>query len=271
MFNNYKDIVSYGGGTQSTAMILMSLEGYKGLERPSFGVYADVGAEPEFINKYVDYFIAYVKARYDFDIHRIKHKEGLESHIINKPEVSRNGNFYQSSTPPFYTLSENGKIGMLMRQCTADYKINPLKKLINSKLKKGEVYRMWIGISFDERFRMKISNYKKRINYYPLVDLFIRRSDSLEYIKKLGVKAPQRSSCYFCPFHSDRYWLKEYHPIEFNRACNFEQKVQNNIKTTDKIYLHSKCKPLRETIFNNENQLNMFPELIDECDGECGI
>jgi len=267
-----KNVVSYGGGTQSTAMILMALNG-EFEYMPDFGVWADTGAEPQYIYDYVYYFIDYVKEKYDFDIFTTIHKEGLEKHILTKPKKSRKGNFYTSSVPPFYTLSANGKKGMLMRQCTSDYKINPLKKLINSKLERGEPYRKWIGISFDERSRMRISPEKKVTNYYPLVDKYIRRNDSIKYVIEQGLKPPQRSSCYFCPFHRDEYWqwLKDYHIDEFNKACWFEKETQDIMETQDMVYLHSSCKPLGEVKFNDENQLNMFPHLIDECAGECGI
>jgi len=273
MSKEVKNIVSYGGGTQSTAMILMALNGEFDLVRPDFGVYADTGCEPEFINKYVRYFIKLVKELYDFDIFTIQHKKGLEKKILNREKKIRVGNFYTSSVPPFFTLKENGEKGMLMRQCTGDYKTNPVAKLINSKLKRAEKYIKWIGMSFDERSRMKISTHKRITNYYPLVDNFVRRNDSIEYVKGLGLRPPQRSSCYFCPFHSDSYWLwlRKYHLQEFQRAVEFELNVHKNIQTRDKVFLHSSCKPLSEVSFKNENQLNMFPHLIDECDGECGI
>ena len=238
-----------------------------------FAVYCDTGSEPEFINKYVDYFIKYVDDKYGFKIHKIMHKEGLENHVLSNPKEPRKGNFYTSSVPPFYTLSGEGDKGMLMRQCTGDYKTSPIKKFINSLVPRGEKYRMWIGISFDERSRMRISTYKKRVNFYPLVESFVHRQASIDYVLKCGVRPPQRSSCYFCPFHSDRYWdwLKRHHPKEFTRACEFEKKVQTNMKTRDTIFLHSSCKPLEDVMFMDENQLNIFPELIDECGGECGI
>ena len=268
-----KNIVSYGGGTQSTAMILMALEGEYNLDRPDFGVYCDTGAEPEFINSYVDYFIEYVKGKYDFIIYKTQNKKGLEHHLLQPPKTSRAGKFYTSSVPPLYTLSKAKEKGMLNRQCTSDYKTHPISKFINSKTQRGVQYKMWIGISFDERSRMKISTYKKRINYYPLVENFVHRHNAIDYVKSLGLRPPQRSSCYFCPFHSDDYWkwLKQYHPVEFKRACDFETNIQTNIQTNDIVYLHSDCKPLNQVIFNNQNQLNMFPELIDECDGECGV
>jgi len=271
-----KEIVSYGGGTQSTAMIIMALEGEYNLPRPDFGVYADTGGEPEFINEYVRYFIDYVKQKYDFDIFVTQNKQGLVHKLtVEKPRIPGSGNHYTSSVPPYYTKSEDGKVGMLMRQCTSDFKTAPIAKLINSKLARGEKYRMWIGISFDERSRIKISPNKRRTNYYPLVENFLRRIDGINYVKKMGLQPPQRSSCYFCPFHSNRYWqwLKDKHPTEFAKAVDFEKKVQarQNDYNRDKIFLHRECKPLDQVQFENPDQLNMFPELIDECGGECGI
>lgn len=271
-----KNIVSYGGGTQSTAMILMALNGDYGLERPDFGVYADTGGEPEFINEYVRYFIKLVKDNFDFDIYTVQYKQGIVHKLTIEPQrVSKSGSHYTSSVPPYFTLGQDGKVGMLMRQCTYDFKTHPIEKFINSKLDRGEKYRIWIAISFDERSRMKIITNKKRENYYPLVENFIRRADSISYVKKWGIKNPQRSSCFFCPFHSDRYWqwLKDFHPCEFDRAVEFEKTVQarQNDYNRDQIFLHRSCKPLDRVQFKDENQLNMFPELIDECGGECGI
>lgn len=270
-----KNIVSYGGGTQSTALILMALNGEYGLPRPDFGVYADTGGEPEFINEYVRYFIKLVKDTFDFDIFVIQYKKGLVEEQLCEGKISKTGKIYTSSVPPYFTKDETGKVGMLNRQCTNDFKTRPINKFIKSKLARGEQYRIWIAISFDERSRMKISTDKKRINYYPLVEHFIRRNESIDYVKKWGIKTPQRSSCFFCPFHSDRYWqwLKDFHPSEFERAVDFEKTVQArpNDYNRDQIFLHRSCKPLDQVQFTDENQLNMFPELIDECGGECGI
>lgn len=272
-----KQIVSYGGGTQSTAMILMALNGEFGLERPDFGVYADTGCEPQFINDYVDYFIDLVKNRYDFTIYKTMHKEGLEKHLLSVPTQPRKGNFYTCSVPPFYTLDEDGTTGMLMRQCTSNYKTDPITKFINSKTDRGELYRVWIGMSFDERERMRISTQKRRTNYYPLVDNHVHRQASIDYIKSHGLRSPMRSSCYFCPFHSNQYWewMKKYHPSEFSRAIKFEEIVQANAKQQGAIksipFLHRSCKPIDQVQFSDPDQLNLFPHLIDECAGECGI
>lgn len=270
-----KNIISYGGGTQSTALILMALEGMYDLTRPDFAVYADTGGEPEFINEYVIYFKDLVKQEYNFDIHIIMKDKGLVDYLLHGKKKSRTGRFYTSSTPPYFTLSEDGNKGMLNRQCTSDYKIHPISKFITGELGRAVPYRLWMGISFEERSRMKISTTKKVINYYPLVDNYVKRMDSVKYVMGLGVRMPQRSSCYFCPYHSDRYWkwLKKDHPDEFQKAIDFELAAQERQSEymTDKPFLHRSCIPLSDVRFEDDTQLNLFPELIDECDGYCGI
>lgn len=267
-----KNIVSYGGGTQSTALILMALNGEYNLPRPDFGVYADTGGEPEFINEYVRYFIDYVKQKYDFDIFIVKRKGvGLAENLMSEPKTSKQGNTYINSIIPFYVKG----MGMLKRSCTSDYKVIPVERFIKSKINKGEKIRQWMGISFDERQRVKISMEKWREYYYPLVDNKVRRIDSIEYVKSQGLKTPQRSSCTFCPFHSNNYWqwLKDYHPNEFQKVVNIENIFRSRKMTglPNDYFLHKSCKPINEVIFSDPDQLNMFPELIDECGGECGI
>jgi len=269
-----KEIISYGGGTQSTALVLMGLNGEFDLPRPDFAVFADTGGEPQFIYDYLDYFVKYCKEKYDFDIHVIKHKKGLVHRLLEEIHKARDGKFYSNSAPPFYYM-ENGQVKMFMRQCTSDYKVHPITKFINSQLERKEPYRLWMGISFEERQRMRISTIKRRKNFYPLVENYVKRMGSVQYVIDQGLKAPQRSSCYFCPFHSDRYWkwLKKDHPGEFAKAVDFESKVQKRVNghLNESVYLHRSCVPLDQVRFEDDSQLNLFPELIDECEGYCGV
>lgn len=271
------NIISYGAGTQSTGLILMALNGEYDLPRPDFAIFADTGAEPEFIYDYFDYFQKYCKKHYGFDIYLTKKKgESLLDKLASPQKQSRNG-FFTSSVPPFYTLNEDGTKGMLNRQCTSDYKTNPTSSFINRTIEKKVKYNLWLGMSFDERSRMRISTNKRRINKYPLVNNFVIRKMTIDYVKEKGLKTPQRSSCFFCPFHSPRYWkwLKKEHKSEFIKACDVEQKIQSlqnhNSILKSTPFLHRSCKPLSEIDFDIDTQLDMFPELIDECEGYCGI
>lgn len=277
MVQKAMNIISYGAGTQSTGLILMALNGEFDLPRPDFAVFADTGGEPEFIYDYLHYFQKYCKKHYGFDIYVTKKKgDSLFSKLTFPGKQSRNG-FYTSSVPPFFTLNADGSKGMLNRQCTSDYKTNPTASFINRNIEKKIKYNLWLGMSFDERSRMRISNYKRRLNYYPLVNNFVIRKMTIDYVKEKGLRPPQRSSCFFCPFHSDRYWkwLRKEHKYEFIKAIELEKTIQakqNHNSILKSIpFLHRSCKPLGEIDFDADTQLDMFPELIDECDGYCGI
>lgn len=277
MVENKYNIISYGAGTQSTGLILMALNGEYDLPRPDFAVFADTGAEPEFIYDYLDYFQKYCKKHYGFDIYITKKKgDSLFSKLTFPSKQSRNG-FYTSSVPPFFTLNADGSKGMLNRQCTSDYKTNPTSSFINRNIEKKIKYNLWLGMSFDERSRMRISTNKRRLNYYPLVNNFVIRKMTIDYVKEKGLRPPQRSSCFFCPFHSDRYWkwLRKEHKYEFIKAIELEKTIQakqNHNSILKSIpFLHRSCKPLGEIDFDADTQLDMFPELIDECNGYCGI
>ena len=258
----------------------MALNGEYNLVRPDFAVFADTGGEPDFIYDYVDYFQRYCRKHYGFEIHVIrKNGPSLYEKLTSEPKLSREGKFYVSSVPPFFTLNDDGTEGMLMRQCTSDYKTHPTNSFISKNINKREKYNLWLGISFDERSRMRISTVKRRINYYPLVGNYLNRKASIDYVISKGVKKPFRSSCYFCPFHSDRYWkwLKKDHKETFIKACELESIVQSlSLKTGNSIlkykaFLHRSCKPLDEIDFDADTQMDMFPELIDECEGYCGM
>lgn len=277
---NEYNIVSYGIGTQSTGLILMALNGEYDLPRPDFAIFSDTGAEPEFIYDYFDYFDyfqKYCKKHYGFDIYLTRKKgRTLLEKLTNPQKQSRNG-FYTTSVPPFFTLNADGTKGMLRRQCTSDYKTNPTNSFIIKTIEKKVKYNLWLGMSFEERSRMRISNNKRRVNKYPLVNNFIIRKMTIDYVKEKGLKTPQRSSCFFCPFHSSRYWkwLKKEHIKEFIRACELEEKIQSMQNTNSILklipFLHRSCKLLADIDFDADTQLYMFPELIDECEGYCGI
>jgi hypothetical protein len=83
---------------------------------------------------------------------------------------------------------------------------------------------------------------------------------------------PGKSACLICPFHSHKYWqrLKKEFPQEFDLACDFDDKIrQLPTNMRGKTYLSRELKPLRDIDYNYEPSL--FPELIEECYGLCGL
>ena len=167
-----------------------------------------------------------------------------------------------------------------MRQCTNDYKIQPIIKKIRDLLglkryqhiKKGMEVEQWIGISMDEIGRMKPARDKWITNRHPLIEMRMNRQDCKNWLFENypNINTP-RSACTFCPFRNKHDWLDlKRNEKEWLEVVEFDKLIRDGgNKTEDKIYLHSSCKPIDEVDFNEkEDQLDMFN---NECEGMCGV
>ena len=167
---------------------------------------------------------------------------------------------------------------MLRHQCTYDYKIKVVHSAIRLKLGYEKYQRVKekvdviLGIPTDEISRMKDSRVKWITYRFPLIDdMNWSRNDCLEYFKKQGLPRPPRSSCWICPYKSDRelIYLKKNHPKEFQRAIEFDKKIRKLNGHTFQNYLHRSCGPLDKVSFqSSEGQKSGMNE---ECDGMCGV
>lgn len=254
------NVISLGAGKQSSYMLLQSLEG-KFKYNPDFAIISDTGCEPKYVYEYLNWLIDYVKEKYNFEIIKVTagniltdtldYLDGKKSRVAQLPLKLHGG-------------------GLTQRQCTFDYKIAPLRRYLQ-QMRAGNKIRLWIGISLDEMERMKNSNVKYIEHYYPLVENQIRIDAIVHWFKTTGIKEPGKSACLICPFHSDNYWkrFKKEFPDEFKIACDFDNKIRNYPNMRAKTYLSNHRKPLETINFTYEKSL--FPELIEECDGLCGL
>ena len=159
---------------------------------------------------------------------------------------------------------------MLRRQCTREFKITPIEKRIRQLVGKEKKASLLLGISLDEIQRMKDNHVKWIKNEWPLIDARMNREDCKRLLAEHGMDVPRKSSCYYCPFHSDYYWLdlKKNHPTEWAKAVDADQRIRNmGMKVKETMYVHRSCKPLPEVDLK-ENQMDMF---INECEGHCGV
>lgn len=254
------EVISLGAGKQSTLMLLKALNGDFEI-MPDAAVFADTGNEPKYVYDHVNLLKEFVWAKFNFKIHIVSNGSLIEdclNHVSGKSSWS--------PTPPLW-LSNNG---FLKRQCTLHLKLRPIRQFVR-KYHNLRPVRIWIGISYDEMERQKDSDVQYISHYYPLVENKI----SLDSIKKeyqtIGVPEPGKSACIVCPFHSDFYWsrLKVVEPDSFELACSFDESIRNFPGRSGKCYLHRSSRPLRSLDFTGKNTL--FPELIEECEGLCGL
>lgn len=265
-------VLSYGGGTQSTALLLMALKGEINGVIPDYIIFSDTGWEPKSIYQWVDKVNKYIKDKYNREI-IITNNGNIREDII---KGAKDGSRFASV--PFFTKDADGNIGMARRQCTNEYKITPVNKKIRELLgykprqRINEVVHVWKGISTDEIQRVKPSRQKWQIAEHPLIDVMdVDRSRCIVYVEREGLGTPAKSSCIGCPFHDFQTWreMKLHDKESWEDAVEIDKIIRNLPRFRHNAFLHSSGKPLDEVNFNEDQMdINMF---INECAGMCGI
>jgi hypothetical protein len=292
-------VLNLGAGVQSTTVLLMSCEGV--LPRLDCAVFADTGWEPEAVYEHLEW----LKGVSTVPIHTVHagniKQDALVSQVRGKAEDGQ-----RWASMPYYVDGNGDREGMIRRQCTKEYKIDPIERFIKKnllgltpgrRLPKEPVLQQWFGISRDEFTRTRKPEAAWKTHYYPLVgvefvgdrmllsdniatlaDSSMSRAGCLEWLADRGYPTPPRSACIGCPFHSDAEWreMKESRPVEFDDACTFDESTRNLGGMRGQVFLHRSCKPLREVDFRTDfdkGQLPLFEiggVARDECLGMCG-
>ncbi len=283
MFN----VLNLGAGVQSTTVLLMSLRGE--LPKLDIAIFSDTGWEPLAVYQHLEKLAAHA-AEHGLPVKILKHRNIKQDALIAQVRGKAAGGQRWVSIP-YHTLSPRGKMGMIRRQCTSEYKIAPIEKELRALLglehrqrwPKDLKIQQWFGISKDEPQRMRNPARSCIQNYYPLCGVIthhdgrvesvgdaMTRRDCVLKMRSWGWSAP-RSACIGCPFHSDDEWrhLRDSSPEEFAEACDFDDAIRSCGGMRGKLFLHRSCRPLREIDFDSaedKGQLNW----INECLGMCG-
>lgn len=256
-----KTVISLGGGRQSSFMLIKMLEGKFGIY-PDAAIFADTQCEPDYVYRNLDSLAKECEQRFNFSIKIVSAGNLISDSLIK----NSSGSFVRLYLPLF----TSNPLGQIRRQCTLHYKIRPVRKAIRQMFGKVPI-ALNIGISYDEIERIRISDVAYIRNVYPLVDEKIRISDIFAFYKESGLLMPGKSSCIICPFHSTKFWrsLKETEPDNFFKACEYDNIIRNDPKMKGKMFLSRSLKPLSSMDLMNANSL--YPELLDECSGFCGL
>jgi hypothetical protein len=264
-------ILSLGAGVQSSTLALMAARG-EITPMPDCAIFADTGAEPRRIYEYLDY----IEGLVPFPVHRVMNADGL---LKNVEGAIAGGRF---AGAPFFTESDTGKEGRLRRQCTREFKIDPILRKTRELLgvakgeRVGKAVRctQWIGISTDEAQRMKDSMEAWKVNRYPLIELNMSRRHCLEWMQRNGYQLPTKSSCTFCPYHDDALWrdMKMNDADSWAEALRIDEMIRGGVRgTTQRLYLHRSLKPLAEVDFRNASDVGQADLFGEECEGMCGV
>jgi len=263
------DVISLGAGVQSSTMALMAAKGE--IEpMPSCAIFADTGDEPANVYAWLDW----LEKQLPFPVHRVTRGRLMER-CLSVRQSAKNNRLSFSGIPA-HVRQPDGKAGLAPRQCTRDFKIDPITKAVNAvRREHGNTQAvLWIGISVDEIYRAKQHRNAPRIvNTFPLMDRRMNRHDCLKWMAGHSYPEPPRSACVYCPYHSNSEWhrLKTSEPLEFAKAVQFEKDFQASVARTPMTgvpFLHRSLRPLSEIDFAPDNSPDLFN---NECEGMCGV
>lgn len=285
--NTFK-ILNLGAGVQSTALYIMSINQDEPEHVPAFdcAIMADTQEEPKAVYEHIEWLrslggppiMVATKGKLGDDL--ISGCDGL-------------GGRY-ASIPAFTMAEGDTKEGRQRRQCTRDYKINVIERVIRRicgagyrrHIPKNVHVNQYIGLSLDEPSRIR----KVQARYldipwatvhFPLFDMQWERADCQSYLKeKYPDREFVRSACVFCPYHDNSEWirLRDTDPESWKRAIEVDELLRApgsrcNKGLGSKLYLHRSCVPLAQAeIDGPESRLAAYQAgLGQDCEGMCGL
>ena len=279
-----KHLLSLGAGVQSSCLALMAARGeVRGYPQQIDGaIFADTQDEPASVYAWLDWLEAEIaRSPYPYAVHRVT--AGKLSGKALLMRVTKDGRKFSSTDIPFFTLNPDNTQGKITsRACTYDFKIRPILKKARQigEVKRGTkvpVVTQWIGISLDEVHRMKPSRDAWAESQWPLVDMRMRRHDCLLWMERNGYPKPPRSSCVYCPYHSNAEWrrLRDEEPKAFADAVQFERDLQRVKASTDNMlsipFLHKSLLPLDQVDLRTLEDHGQMGLWGNECEGMCGV
>ena len=271
-------ILSLGAGVQSSTIALMAKHGV--ISMPDCGIFADTQSEPKYIYEWLDW----LRSQLPFPVYTVSKGSLINDSLVMKVS-KKTGKKCIATKIPAYVKNPDGSRGIFGRKCTADYKVAVIEKKIKELLgikrfnKKNSVMcEQIIGISADEQDREKPSRRSEIKNVFPLLDLRMTRQDCIEWMRNNGYPDPPKSSCTFCPFHSDEMWINLKKSEDWGTIVNFEKELQRLAAMDDVTlgvpFLHPSLIPIDQVVFRAKDkkhklhQLNMFR---NDCTGMCGV
>lgn len=246
--------ISYGGGVQSTAMLVLAAEGKIDASLALFSNVGDDSEHPATL-EYVRNVAVPWCAEQGIELVEL-HPERGGKRVTIYSEIMRD----DSARDVIPVFGYTGR--PLSRTCTANFKIATLgRELRRRGANKNDPATVMIGISVDEIERAGRGRYESwERRTYPLLDLGLRRSDCEEVIRKAGLPVPPKSSCFFCPYHRPLVWaeMRRDEPQLFDKAVALERHMnaRNANNGRQPVFLTRTLRPLDESI--QEAQQSLF-------------
>lgn len=256
-------VISLGAGVQSTALLLMADAGEFGA-RPDLAIFADTGWEPKATYEHLDW----LESQVSIPIVRVS-KGNLRDDTMKSLDGERGDAF--ASIPVYVKSPTTGKReGALRRQCTREYKLDPIYRELRSRGYRN--VEMWLGISLDEVQRMKPARVKWATNRWPLIEKRMSRRACVEWMRERGYPEPPKSACIGCPYHGDNQWrdLRDNRPEEWEEAVEFDAAIRQLPRIEGDAFLHRSLVPLPMVDLSTPEDRGQ-QSFDEECEGMCGV
>ncbi len=194
-----RHILALSGGKDSAALAVYMREKYPDLDLEY--VFTDSGCELPETYEYLDR----IRAILNIDIVVIKPKRDFDYWL----------KYFNGVLPS----PQN-------RWCTRLLKLKPYEEYIGS-----DKVCSYVGIRADEEREGYINRKGNIVQYHPFIEDGIVFNDVINILENSGLGLPKynnwrsRSGCYFCFYQTKNEWqaLKQYHPEEFEKACQYEE------------------------------------------------
>ena len=265
-------ILSFGAGTPSTALALMSCENKLAGRQvhPLVPVYdyilfCDLKAEPGWVYRQLAFVQEVCRGA---GIPLIVLESDLYGLFVQ--------NFGRSRVPsiPFWTLGPDGRQGKMPRQCTCDCKIKVMERFVRYDLLDyrprqrarscdQHAHEMHMGIMKEERRRARPSTQTLFQNRYPLVEMGWTRADCFAYNRERWGLDTWASACVFCPFHTHAFYpyLQEHDGPSYDKARRVDTLLEQYEAVpplTSRPYLTKCHKRLRELAAEDCGDMRTF-------------
>lgn len=262
------NVVSFGGGTNSAAMIIGMYERKIPVD---IIIFADPGAEQPHTYAFIETFNEWLSEhslpeiitvwRNDKDGNRLTlERECLQSHSL--PSIAYG-----------------------FKKCSLKHKIGPQEKYCNNEPRcraawaAGEKVHKYIGYDAGEQRRVDHAAAidaadKKYTKHYPLFEWGWTREDCKAAILKHGLPAPGKSSCFFCPSMKKAEIVALYKENRdlFERAVALEHNAAGNLTSVKGLGRGWSWEDFMNAYLEAEAwdaaQLSLFPDSPGGC--PCG-
>lgn len=244
-------VVSYGGGVNSTAMLIGM---WQREIRPDLILFADTGGEFEATYRYVTRFSSWLQER---DFPPITQTRYDSKHGTLEQECHNN-----------HTLPS---LAFGFRGCSVKWKRQPMDKYVaawkpaQAAWQQGGLVHRALGIDAGEQHRGLIPSCDKYEYSRPLVEWVWNRDKCLQVIGDAGLCPPRRSACFFCPASKKHEVidLAREHSELFERAVAIERQAREagNLRVTRGLGRHWSWEALVKA---DVQQAKMFDDYIDE-------